>query len=140
MESIQKAPNAGFVLDASIIVAIILQQEEAEAATSLLAGSLPLFIGAPTLLEARMVLLSRGFLSQFEAWWATMNVETLSFGQAHTEAATLAFQRFGKGRSSAKLNFGDCMAYATAQIANTALLYIGNDFDETDISRFRVTP
>jgi ribonuclease VapC len=45
-----------------------------------------------------------------------------------------AFLRFGKGRHPAALNFGDCMSYAVAKVANMPLLYVGNDFPQTDIA------
>ena len=46
-----------------------------------------------------------------------------------------AFLRFGKGRHPAALNYGDCMTYATARIAEAPLLYTGSDFSKTDIER-----
>ena len=52
------------------------------------------------------------------------------------EAALLAlqaFHRFGKGRHPAKLNFGDCFAYACAQYYGVPLLCKGADFPQTDI-------
>ena len=45
-----------------------------------------------------------------------------------------AFDRFGKGRHPAGLNFGDCFAYACAKLAGVPLLYKGEDFPLTDIS------
>lgn len=44
-----------------------------------------------------------------------------------------AFERFGKGRHKAKLNFGDCLSYATAKRHGLRLLYVGRDFAATDI-------
>jgi ribonuclease VapC len=44
-----------------------------------------------------------------------------------------AFDRFGKGRHPAALNFGDCFAYACARHAGVPLLYKGDDFPKTDI-------
>ena len=44
-----------------------------------------------------------------------------------------AFDRFGKGRHPAALNFGDCFAYACARFAEAPLLYKGDDFPQTDI-------
>jgi ribonuclease VapC len=44
-----------------------------------------------------------------------------------------AFDRFGKGRHPAALNFGDCFAYACARLAGAPLLYKGDDFPLTDI-------
>ena len=49
------------------------------------------------------------------------------------EAARRAWRRFGKGRHPAALNFGDCFAYALAQITGEPLLYKGGDFARTDI-------
>ena len=49
-------------------------------------------------------------------------------------AASDAFDRFGKGIGHpAKLNFGDCMAYAVAKVHDVPLLYKGTDFAQTDI-------
>jgi len=44
-----------------------------------------------------------------------------------------AFERFGKGRHPAALNFGDCFAYACAKQAGLPLLYKGDDFPRTDV-------
>jgi ribonuclease VapC len=44
-----------------------------------------------------------------------------------------AFRRFGRGRHPAALNFGDCLAYATAKSSRDTLLYAGRDFSKTDI-------
>lgn len=45
-----------------------------------------------------------------------------------------AFARYGKGRHPAKLNFGDCFSYAGAKAAGVPLLYVGNDFAQTDLA------
>src|SRR5689334_13859667 len=47
--------------------------------------------------------------------------------------ARKTYRRYGKGYHKAKLNFADCLAYATAKELNTPLLYKGNDFSYTDI-------
>jgi ribonuclease VapC len=44
-----------------------------------------------------------------------------------------AFDRFGKGRHRAALNFGDCMSYACARCYQAPLLFKGDDFTHTDI-------
>jgi ribonuclease VapC len=48
--------------------------------------------------------------------------------------ARTAFERYGKGRHPAKLNFGDCMAYALAKETGEELLFKGTDFSLTDIA------
>jgi len=47
--------------------------------------------------------------------------------------ARQAFSRFGKGRHTAGLNFGDCFSYALAQTLGEPLLYKGDDFSRTDV-------
>ncbi len=44
-----------------------------------------------------------------------------------------AYTRFGKGRHPAKLNMGDCYAYACARANHATLLFKGDDFSKTDI-------
>ena len=50
----------------------------------------------------------------------------------HTRFAVDAFARFGTGHP-AKLNLGDCFAYALAKSSGTPLLFKGRDFPKTDI-------
>ena len=47
--------------------------------------------------------------------------------------AASAFARYGRGRHRASLNFGDCLAYATAVTAGDTLLFVGDDFKHTDV-------
>ena len=49
--------------------------------------------------------------------------------QAHLE-----YKRWGKGRHPAKLNFGDCFSYVLAKELGRPLLFVGNDFSQTDIA------
>ena len=51
-----------------------------------------------------------------------------------------AFSRFGKGRHAAALNFGDCFAYALAEVLGEPLLFKGEDFARTDIARVEIPP
>ena len=48
--------------------------------------------------------------------------------------AIRAFERFGRGRHPARLNMGDCFAYASARSVGVPLLYKGEDFAQTDIA------
>ncbi|MDP3525968.1 MAG: type II toxin-antitoxin system VapC family toxin, partial [Hoeflea sp.] len=49
-------------------------------------------------------------------------------------AAVDAFERFGKGRHPASLNFGDCLSYGCAKALDLPLLFKGNDFALTDVN------
>jgi ribonuclease VapC len=57
----------------------------------------------------------------------------VSIGEVEQEQALLAHARFGKGVHPAKLNMGDCFAYACARTNSVPLLYKGDDFASTDI-------
>ena len=56
------------------------------------------------------------------------------FDDAHWTLTLDAYARFGKGRHSAGLNFGDCFAYALANDEQAPLLFKGADFGQTDVA------
>ena len=60
-------------------------------------------------------------------------IEVIPFTSEHWPLALDAFQRFGKGRHKAALNFGDCLTYAIAHHATRPLLCLGDDFPQTDL-------
>lgn len=61
------------------------------------------------------------------------SIRLVPIGDAERELALDAFDRFGKGRHPARLNMGDCFAYACARTHGAALLFKGDDFSLTDI-------
>ena len=93
-------------------------------------------IGAPTLVEASLVMSGRRrkpSAGEVEALVAELGVTVVPFGEAEWRLAADAFTRFGRGRHRAALNFGDCLAYATAESLGDALLFVGDDFTRTHI-------
>lgn len=93
-------------------------------------------IGAPTLFETGLILASREGLVGYSAlsrFLAENEVVSLPFDDRHRAVALDAFVRYGKGRHPARLNYGDCMAYATARLAKLPLLFVGDDFARTDL-------
>ena len=102
-----------------------------------LAAAAGVAIGAPTLVEAAMVLIgkegeaSRLALARF---LRDYEVTPIAFDDLHREVAVEAFGRYGKGHHPAGLNYGDCMTYAIAKVADAALLFIGDDFARTDLT------
>ena len=123
-------------LDASVVVAIAMDEAEAETFGRAIATR-EAIIGAPTLFEARLVLSDKmpSFVDAFlEAFVMPPDVKVVSFTYDMYRLSIEAFERFGKGRRHpAKLNFGDCMAYAVARHYGVPLLYKGDDFARTDI-------
>ena len=124
------------IADTSEIVSILLKEPRWETVFEKLASSRTIGIGTPTLAETGMVLSARtgvdarGLVSRF---MQEAGIIPIPFGEAHWREAVNAFLLFGKGRHPAALNFGDCMAYATARLAQLPLLCIGDDFAKTDL-------
>ena len=61
-------------------------------------------------------------------------IQVASFTESQVLIAREAFAKYGKGRHPAKLNFGDCIAYALAKETGEELLFKGTDFAQTDIA------
>jgi ribonuclease VapC len=53
--------------------------------------------------------------------------------QPATTIARRAYRSFGKGSHPARLNLGDCFAYALAKSRSEPLLFKGGDFALTDV-------
>ena len=125
------------VIDSSAIVAMALGEAEAVAFYEVL-ESVSSLVAAPTLLEAHMVLAKyapRLGLDYLATLVANPKVRIEPFDFELSEIARAAFDRYGKGRHPAKLNFGDCMSYALAKARGLPLLFKGGDFALTDIRR-----
>jgi len=60
-------------------------------------------------------------------------VHVIPFAEDHGIVAVDAFLRYGEGRHRANLNFGDCLSYAVAILADRPLLSVGDDFRHTDV-------
>ena len=80
---------------------------------------------------AEIELRGRSLVSRF---LEQREVVVVPFGASHWSIAAEAFIRYGKGRHPAALNYGDCMTYATAKVAGAPLLFVGDDFAQTDIA------
>lgn len=125
------------ILDSSSVLAVLFEEEGHESVVSALEEAEIIGIGAPTLVETGIVavgkfgLHGRSLVSQFLGQWS---VVVVPFGEPHARAALEAFIRYGKGRHPARLNLGDCKSYATASLAEEPLLFVGDDFGQTDVT------
>ena len=68
-----------------------------------------------------------------ESYLALMEITMVAVPPETAQIALDAFDRFGKGRHPAGLNFGDCFAYACARHLGQPLMFKGGDFPQTDI-------
>ena len=125
------------ILDSSAIVAIIREEHGFLSLVEKIESADHLAIGTPTAFESALVLVRRlGVVGRlgFTRFLEQNEVISIAFDERHWQVAAEAFTRFGKGRHAAALNYGDCMAYATAQIAGAPLLFVGEDFARTDVA------
>ena len=123
-------------LDTSAIVAIALNEVEASEFSRVIVTGEAL-VGTPTLFESHLVLeqqVMKGAEGFLTAFLERSSIHPVTFNLEMFRLAQSAYDRFGKGkRHPAKLNFGDCMAYAVAKFHDVPLLFKGDDFRHTDI-------
>ena len=124
------------IIDSSALVAIFLDEPGADALLAAVAADDGPKISAGTLLETGIVLShrkGRPMQHALELFLSKLGVQVVAFTEEHCSRAIRAWWIFGKTRSAAKLNFGDCISYATAELADEPLLCVGDDFARTDL-------
>jgi ribonuclease VapC len=124
------------VIDTSALLAIFLAEPERNQFLDLILGSDTLMISAANALETGIVLeAKRGEAAgrEFDLFVVRAKLAVVPVDSDQIEIARSAWRRYGKGRHTAGLNFGDCFAYALAKSSGEALLAKGNDFPQTDI-------
>lgn len=124
------------ILDSSALIAILFAEPGYLDLVDRILEADRAGVGAPTLAETGVVFIGRRGGRNAEAVSGLieeLGVAVLPFGPAEWVIAVEAFRRFGRGRHPAALNFGDCLAYATARASRDTLLFVGTDFAKTDI-------
>jgi len=123
-------------LDSSALIAILFSEPGYLALVDRILEADVVRVGAPTLVETSLVFASRrgrGGAGEVEDLVTELGATVVPFGEAEWRRAVDAFARYGRGRHKASLNFGDCLAYATAASAGDSLLFVGDDFRRTDL-------
>jgi ribonuclease VapC len=125
------------VVDSSAVVAILQREPERNRFIDLLAGANDPLISAATLFECSIVMHRRSGdrgIEHLDELLLSAGVRCVAVDVTHVHAARDAWLRYGKGRSPAGLNFGDCFSYALATTTGRPLLFKGDDFAQTDVT------
>ena len=124
------------IIDTSALIAILDQGLESERIARTLASAPERTLSAANLVEAGIVIQARRGdegTRDLDLLLAKLRVEVVPFTARQAEIARKAFRRYGRGQHDAKLNFGDCFAYALAKDLSAPLLFKGDDFGQTDV-------
>jgi ribonuclease VapC len=125
------------IVDSSAMLAMLLKEPEGRRIDEAIADSGGCKFSSGNYLETSMVILARAGpdgLRDLDLLIARFRIEVAPFTESQARLARQAFARYGKGRHSAGLNFGDCMAYALAKDTGEELLFKGTDFGSTDVA------
>jgi ribonuclease VapC len=120
-------------VDTSAVLAILLYEPDGEACVAALKSKDNIVMSAGTLSEALIVAAQRGVGAELIRLIEELEIEVIPLTKASAQRVAQAYQRWGKGRHAAGLNWGDCFAYAVAKERGCPLLYVGKDFAKTDI-------
>lgn len=120
-------------IDTSALMAILMDEPQAEACMAAIAGEDRLLISAGTVAETLIVAGRRGVGEEAAALLSGLGLETVAVTAASARRIAAAYGRWGKGVHPAGLNYGDCFAYEAAMAHDCALLYVGEDFSKTDV-------
>jgi ribonuclease VapC len=122
-------------VDTSALMAIILREPEADACSKVLRAETEVLISAGTMAEALLVATRRNLGEEMGSLIDGLGFNVISVTAASARRIAQAYERWGKGRHAAELNFGDCFAYDVAKEHSCSLLFVGDDFSKTDVQR-----
>ena len=124
------------IVDSSALLAVLLREPDSERYEAAIATAPDCRMSAVNLLETSIVVEGRGGAAaghELDTFLERAGIEPAPVTTEQVQVARIAWRRFGKGHHPARLNLGDCFAYALAKSAGEPLLYKGDDFSRTDI-------
>lgn len=124
-------------VDTSAIVEKLIEGPHADAVGDTLATAGRVFVTSAARLETALVMMGRfGWdRATFDRAWQALGLEEVAVDSSLAALAIDAFEAWGKGRANAALNFGDCFSHALAVARSAPLLFIGNDFSQTELPK-----
>lgn len=121
------------IIDTSAIVAVVRGEDDADDFIDAMESAATLGVSTATVLECALVL-GPARTQLLDELLRTTAIDVVPFDAGQLTIARRAHERFGRGsRSAARLNFGDCFAYALAKSRGESLLFKGQDFIHTDL-------
>lgn len=120
-------------VDTSALMAIVLDESQADACIAALEAEDNVLISAGTVAEALIVAARRDVGQELASLIEGLGFEVAAVTPASARRIAEAYAQWGKGVHPAALNLGDCFAYEVAQEHACRLLYVGDDFSKTDI-------
>lgn len=125
------------VVDPSAAVALLKSEPGWEALALRLHGATSRLLSVAGWVELSLVVAGRhgdaATLAFLDRFLQAAAIELRPVDEPQARFAREAFLRFGKGRHPAGLNFGDCFSYALARTLDAPLLFVGDDFGQTDV-------
>lgn len=127
-------------VDASALVAIVGGESDGLALASRIHAAERVYTSAVAFYEAALGVARRTAIGAADAQSAvhrfvlSSGIEVVPITAEIGQRAVDAFVRFGRGNHPARLNMGDCFAYACARSLGVPLLFKGDDFSQTDIA------
>lgn len=125
------------IVDTSAIIAILTGEPDSDRFFQALKGDDAPVMSAGTRVELAAVIVRKRLPATdatVAALFGEFNLTIVPFSARQAELAGDAYRRYGRGTGHpARLNLGDCFAYALARDRNEPLLFKGNDLRLTDI-------
>ena len=121
-------------VDTSALMAILLNEDTADACSRVLERGDEILISAGTLAEALIVAAARGVGSQMRALVAGLGMQVVPVTGETAQNVAVVYARWGRGHHPAGLNFGDCFGYTLAEQRGCPLLYVGQDFSQAAVA------
>ena len=125
------------IVDSSAVLAVLNREPDAGRYEAGMLTASSCRMSAANMLEVTMVVESRGGLAagvEMDRFLERLGVEVVPVTLEQLASARYAWRRFGRGNHPAALNFGDCFAYALAEVSREPLLFKGDDLARTDIA------
>ena len=123
------------IADTSALMAVLMDEPEGASLHNAMVRDGTVLVSTGTAVELMIVALGKDdavYQSAVQLLGKSF-IHLTPLDETQMRAAVKAYQRFGKGRHPASLNFGDTFAYALATTRRLPLLFKGEDFVQTDI-------